>query len=415
MPILPPEPHLGAQSWLSDAGIQRVFDAIEAAGAEGRVVGGAVRNSLLQRPVSDIDIATTATPQEVIEAASTLGLKVIPTGVDHGTVTIVAKGTPYEVTTLRQDVETYGRQAKVVFGTDWGADARRRDFTMNALYVDRTGKIFDPLSGLDDCLSGKIRFIGDPEQRIQEDYLRILRFFRIFAEYGRGDLDHAGLTACIRQRDGLRHLSAERTGMEMKRLVIARRAAEVIPVMEDSGLLEITTGGVSKVADFKAFRSLDSEAEETRAAPLCFAVLAGFVDEDLDRIADRFRLSNADRTRMHQALGVALLVDAELGPDDMTELVYRHDRSAVIDGLLAVWARRRAQESDPSADTWFRNTLALVRSVTVPVFPVRGSDLIARGVAPGPVISAVLTDLEKRWIESGFELDKGALLATFKH
>ena len=199
--------------WLKSPGIQAVFAAIEQEGDEARVVGGAVRNTLLGHPVPDVDIATTASPETVMERARAAGLKPIGTGIDHGTITVVSSGYPYEVTTLREDVETFGRQARVVFGRNWTRDAERRDFTLNALYVDRHGRLHDPLGGLDDCLNRHVRFIGDPDTRIREDYLRILRFFRIYAAYGAGDMDADGLGACLRQRDGLRHLSAERIGL----------------------------------------------------------------------------------------------------------------------------------------------------------------------------------------------------------
>ena len=186
--------------WLTRKATQVVFDALSGEGVETRAVGGAVRNAFLKLPVAEVDLATTATPQEVIALAEKAGLKAVPTGIEHGTVTVIADGAPFEVTTLRRDVETFGRHAEVAFTRDWEADAKRRDFTLNALYADREGRVFDPLRGYDDLAAGRVRFIGDPAERIREDYLRILRFFRFNAYYGKGPLDEAGLKACVRER-----------------------------------------------------------------------------------------------------------------------------------------------------------------------------------------------------------------------
>ncbi|GGB34800.1 poly(A) polymerase [Roseibium aquae] len=405
-------PRLSNAPWLSAPGIQAVFRAVESLGEDIRAVGGAVRNTILECPVADIDLATTARPEAVLAAAEAAGLRSIPTGLDHGTVTIIADGAPYEVTTLRQDVETFGRQAKVVFGRDWRADALRRDFSMNALYADRAGTIHDPLNGLPDCLARRVRFIGDPATRIREDYLRILRFFRIHAAYGKGAFDNDGLLACIRQRDGLRQLSAERIGMEMKRLVAAPGAAEALAVMEDAGLLEITTAGVSRIADFRALRSLDQEAPETRHATLGFAVLSGFVDEDLDRIADRFRLSNAERNRMHGALrAAALMPQTPSGDVPIKTALYRVGREAAIEGVLAAWARARAKGAPPDVDEDFRAVLHAGRTLPIPDFPLKGRDFIEFGLAPGPELGRAMKALEAFWIDSGFDIGRDELLA----
>ncbi|WP_346891408.1 CCA tRNA nucleotidyltransferase [uncultured Roseibium sp.] len=402
---------LSSAPWLQTPAIQQVFDVVEQDGDRAMAVGGAIRNTLLGLPVADVDIATTALPGQVAARAGANGLKVVPTGIDHGTVTVISEGMAYEVTTLRQDVETYGRQARVVFGTSWIDDARRRDFTLNALYVDRHGEIYDPLGGLEDCLARRVRFIGDSGERIREDYLRILRFFRIHAAYGLGAPDPAGLSACIRERDGLRHLSAERIGVEMKKLVCAPLATDCLSLMEDSGLLEITTGGVSRIADFRALRSLDDVAEETRKPALGFAVLSGFVDEDLDRIADRFRLSNAERKRMHGALAAAK--DLSAGGDDpqVYRLLYRHGRESFIDGLLAVWAQARAGGTSAQREPVFSAALEQGRDLDIPVFPLKGADLMAAGLPAGPKIGETLKRLEDEWLDSRFSLSREEILA----
>ncbi|MES0880765.1 CCA tRNA nucleotidyltransferase [Roseibium sp. SCP14] len=395
--------------WLQVPGIQDVFSAIEQDGDQARVVGGAVRNTLLGHPVPDVDIATTARPEDVMRRAAQRGLKPVGTGLDHGTITVVSSGFPYEVTTLREDVETFGRQARVVFGRDWVKDARRRDFTMNALYVDRHGGLHDPLGGLEDCLERRVRFIGDPDKRIREDYLRILRFFRIYAAYGRGDMDAEGLGACLRQRDGLRRLSAERIGHEMRRLLRAPLAAIALRMMNDCGLWEIATGGLARIGDFEALRDLEAYAPEIRDPEVGLVVLVGFVREDLERICDRFRLSNAERKRMKTAWAASKALRAAEPFPQAASLVYEFGRQGAVDGLLAVWARQHAHNC---ADTEaFRKMLSEIRLQAIPEFPLKGADLIASGHRPGPGLGDLLKKLEDEWRESSFSLSKDDLIS----
>ncbi len=394
--------------WLTADGIQAVFQAVEQNGDTARVVGGAVRNTLLGHPVPDVDIATTALPEEVMKRTAEAGLKPIGTGLDHGTVTVVSNGFPYEVTTLREDVETYGRQARVVFGRDWTKDAERRDFTMNALYVDRHGRLHDPLGGLRDCLDRRVRFIGDPDTRIREDYLRILRFFRIYAAYGQGDLDGDGLSACLRQRDGLRHLSAERIGHEMRRLLRAPLGAPAVSMMNACGLWEIATGGLARTDDYESLRSLEDIAAEVRDPELGLVVLAGFVREDLERVRDRLRLSNAEGRRMQTAWAALKKLGQPPSFPPATALIYDFGRQGAIDGVLALWSRLRAREE--ADDDMFAGMLSELRTLPVPEFPLKGADLIAAGHAPGPALGDKLRELEADWRESGFSLGKQQLL-----
>jgi len=401
--------HILAQAdWLRTDGIQAVFSAIEQEGDEARVVGGAVRNTLLGHPVPDVDIATTAPPETVMQRARDAGLKPVGTGLDHGTVTIVSGGFPYEVTTLREDVETFGRQARVVFGRNWGRDAERRDFTLNALYADRHGRLQDPLGGLEDCLARRIRFIGDPEKRIQEDYLRILRFFRIYAAYGAGDMDPDGLGACLRLRDGLRHLSAERIGHEMRRLLRAPLAGAALSMMNDCGLWEIATGGLARIDDFLALRALAPVAEEVTDPELGLVVLGGFVREDLERICDRFRLSNAERGRMQTAWAAMKRFRQTQDLPEAKAQIYEFGRQGAIDGLLAHWAGQKAR--GVASDAIYEDLLSRLRQTASPIFPLKGADLIATGHAPGPALGDRLKRLETDWRDSGFSLSKEELI-----
>lgn len=394
--------------WLKAPALQALFDALEQHGDEARVVGGAVRNTLFDLAVSDIDLSTTALPGDVVRRVEAAGMKAVPTGIDHGTVTVVAKGVAYEVTTLREDVETHGRRATVRFGRDWLSDAMRRDFTMNALYADRDGKIFDPVGGLADLHARRVRFIGDPAARIAEDYLRILRFFRFHAQYGAGEPDAAGLHAVIEARDGLRHLSAERIGMEMRKLVAAPGAAETLALMSDTGLVEVVLAGVARIVDFRNLRRLDAVAPQTRSPALGLAALAGFVDEDIARISERMRLSNAERKRMLDALHLADRFAGRADTAFAREMAYRAGRVAALDGFLLHWARKGG---DP-LNKYFLEVFKAVKSFHPPAFPLKGRDLLAAGIASGPKVGETMAQLEARWIASGFALTREALLES---
>src|SRR6202165_4601770 len=280
--------------WLRSGPAARVLELLNRNGEEARVVGGAVRNALLKIPVADIDIATTALPDEVIRRARAAGIKSVPTGIEHGTVTLVVEGQPFEVTTLREDTETFGRKASVAFGRDWVADARRRDFTINGLSVDAGGVVHDHVGGLDDVFAKRVRFIGDPNQRIAEDYLRILRFFRIHAAYGAGEPDRAGYLACIAARAGLASLSAERVRMEMLKLMVAQGAPGAITAMADGGLLLPIFGGVAYTGPFAAMISAEHLLGLKPDPVRRLGALAVAVTEDAKRVAMRLRLTKGE-------------------------------------------------------------------------------------------------------------------------
>jgi len=288
--------------WFRSGPAARVLELLNGEGEEARVVGGAVRNALLNVPIGDVDIATTALPEEVMRRAKAASIKSVPTGIEHGTVTLVLETQPFEVTTLREDAETFGRKAKVAFGRDWVRDAERRDFTINGLSVDAEGRVHDYVGGLDDIAARRVRFIGDPDQRIEEDYLRILRFFRIHAAYGAGEPDRAGYLACIRGRTGLASLSAERVRVEILKLMVAGGAAVAATAMADGGLLLPLFGGVAYVGAFDAMISAE-QALSLPADPIRrLGALAVAVTEDARRVAARLRLTNAE-TRTLDSMG----------------------------------------------------------------------------------------------------------------
>ena len=388
-------------AFLSDPLVRQVLTLLSTDGEEARVVGGAVRNTLMGLPVADIDIATTALPQTVTERAEAAGLKVAPTGVEHGTVTVIGHRHIVEVTTLRQDVETDGRRAVVRFGRDWQADAERRDFTINALSVDLEGRLHDPVGGLADMAARRVRFIGSADRRIAEDRLRALRFFRFHAAYGAGTPDPEGLSAAIRARHDLTELSAERIGQEMRRLVIAEGAVPTIALMQESGILPLIAAGVG---DLVAFARLpEFERGEPPVAALRFAVLFGRVQEDTDRIATRFRLSNAERNRMRAALAAGLDAAAASSPADDHLALYRVGQGAFLDGLTLAGAKGLLSADDVALRT------ASAQAWTIPVFPLSGRDVVELGVDRGPLVGLLLKHLERGWIDEDFRADAAEL------
>ena len=269
-------PSLKDADWLKRPQVRHVFAALNKDGVTTRAVGGAVRNTLLGLPVAEIDLATTALPERVMTLARKAGLKAVPTGIEHGTVTVIADGIPFEVTTLRRDIETYGRHATVAFTQNWQEDARRRDFTLNALYAASDGTVFDPLGGYGDLIERRVRFIGDPSARIEEDYLRILRFFRFNAYYGKGPLDADGLAACVRLRADLEQLSAERVAGELKRILVAPQAVRAIETLFDYGLLTALLGGVPRLMRFARLVGAEEALGLAPDAALRLAALAVF-------------------------------------------------------------------------------------------------------------------------------------------
>lgn len=347
-----------------------------------------MRNTLLGQPVEDVDIATTATPDAVIARTTAAGLKPVPTGVEHGTVTVIANGRPFEVTTLRADVETDGRRAVVAFTREWGEDAIRRDFTMNAVYADRDGVLFDPVGGVDDALARRVRFIGSPEARIREDYLRILRFFRFHARYGHGVPDAEGLAACVALQDGLDRLSRERIGMEMRKLLLAPGAPETLALMHRHAILDRVVGG-------PAFPDRLSALPDTGRVPsmeLTLAVIAGEAPADADRLAERLRLSNAEREGIRALLTWSCALGPEPDEAAVRLAVYRAG-NGITAGALAHAAARAGKSGSPH--------LSLAATWTAPRFPLTGKDLLAAGVPPGPEVGARLKALEEEWIAGG--------------
>lgn len=392
--------------WLKSGPAARVLALLNGDGEEARVVGGAVRNALLNIPLGDLDIATTALPDEVARRAKAAGIKCVPTGIAHGTVTLVIDSKPVEVTTLREDTETFGRKARVAFGRDWVRDAERRDFTINGLSVDAEGRVHDHVGGLADIAARHVRFIGDAGQRIAEDYLRILRFFRMHAVYGTGELDRAGYLACIGGRAGLATLSAERVRMEMLKIMVAEGALVAVIAMGDGGLLQGICGGVTYTGPFAAMISAEKMLGLTPNPVRRLGALTVAVTEDARRIAARLRLTNAEAKAL-DSMGHRWWRLADMDAARARRRLYRLGEEQYRDRLLLAWAR--SGERHDAA--YWREFATLPQRWTAPKFPLKAADFIARGIAEGPALGHVLTLAEDAWLAADFPLAPSALSA----
>ena len=382
-----------------------VMAALTAGGGEARFVGGAVRNALLGEKVTDVDIATPLTPDDVTARLRKAGLQAVPTGIEHGTVTAIAEGKPFEVTTLRRDVSTDGRRAVVAFTKDWAEDAGRRDFTMNALYASADGEIFDPTGGVEDLKAGRVRFVGDPATRIREDYLRILRLFRFHAWYGKGAIDKAALAAATAEKAGLKKLSGERLQKELLKLLAARDPVAVLGEMEKAGILSEILPGLS-LARLQGLVRLDDEEHIPPDAILRLAALLPG-DKAVESLAEKLKFSNADSTRL-VALSNAGKIPPGLSEQQARALLYRHGAAQFRDTVRLHWAA-----DGKHAQQW-RALLQLADKWQRPKFPLDGRDAMSAGVKEGPAVGKILVELENWWIESDFKPDRATLLARLK-
>ncbi|RDJ25334.1 CCA tRNA nucleotidyltransferase [Bosea caraganae] len=378
--------------FLARPGVAQVLALLNGAGEEARVVGGAVRNLLLGEPASDIDLATTALPTETMRRAKAAGFKAIPTGIEHGTVTLAADGESFEVTTLRRDVETDGRHATVAFGRDFSEDALRRDFTVNALGLDSEGRVHDYCGGLADLVARRIRFIGDAAERIREDYLRILRFFRFHARYGAGSLDEAGLKACIAGRAGLDGLSRERVRAELLKLLVAPGAVQAVEAMAGGGLLMPVLGGVPYLSRFAAVAG--GKGGEQVYPAFRLAALAVAAKEDALRLRERLRLSNEEFDRIERIAGAleGLSGRGEIpGVAALRHLAHRLGADAVAGGLVLLAAGSDGMSTQQ----------AIAELGRTPAFLPSGRDVMKRGIPAGPDIGRVLESARHGWVEAG--------------
>ena len=389
-------PSLSRSAWLNEPSLQRVFALIAEAGGEARVAGGAVRNGLLGEPVGDIDIATTFPPQDIMAVFKAAGLSVHPTGIDHGTVTVVVDHTPYEITTLRRDVQTDGRRAVVAFTDDWKEDALRRDFTINSLYCDARGTIYDYANGYADVLRKRIIFVGAPKLRIEEDNLRILRFFRFLAAYEKMTADPKSLAACVRLKKGLLGLSAERIAREMFKLLTGPSAVPVLKLMAKHKVLKNI---IPHTEEFRVIARLPRE-------PLLRAFVLAKKPETLREV---WRLSN-NHTRRIESLRNGTAPTPKLPALEQRKLLYAMGSEAWGDSVHLAWAKSRASLTDRA----WRRLLTLPSRWVIPRFPVTGRDLLDLGFPSGPDLGRELKRLEDQWAASDFKLTKNELLQSIK-
>jgi len=370
---------------------------------ETRIVGGAVRNALLGRPVTEVDCTTTMLPEAIVERAKAAGFKAVPTGIEHGTITVIVAGEPYEITTLREDVETDGRHAVVHFGRDFVLDAMRRDFTINALSLGLDGRLYDYTDGVADLAARRVRFIGDARTRIREDYLRIMRFFRFHAEYAQTDPDPEGLAASGAERQGLAILSKERIRHELLRLLVARRAEDTIRILADHGFLTWLLGGAAEFGRLSRVAAYDTEDP----VPVWrLAALAVMVEEDAERLRELLRLSNDEHKKLvayADLLGRLKTWALPLDAAAVRRLAADHQVET-----LAIVLAATTGEPFPIVHADAREALDRFRSGTepVPVFPLRGADLVEGGIPKGPRIGELLAQARQAWLAEGCRTDE---------
>ncbi len=392
------------QGWMTAPHTRAVMAALNGDhGDRARFVGGCVRNALLGVPVEDVDIATALDPEAVATAMERAGIKVVPTGIAHGTLTAIVDGEPYEITSLRKDVETFGRRAVVAFTTNWAEDAQRRDFRVNAIYARQDGSLYDPFGGLRDIAERRIVFIGDAHDRIAEDHLRILRFYRFTAWYGH-EIDPAGHQACVQMAETLKALSAERIWKELKRLLIAPDPTFTVKAMQEGHVLsQVLTGRI----DFNLFLAIinaDRGKSRTPDPLLRLAALMGGDEAAMIALCRQMKASNAELASVQALLAPvkALALTPEAGPDMLARAVVAVGRDAVESRLRLAEARQGGDADD---------AIAFVRGFEAPIFPLKGRDLLDAGFEAGPDMGELLKQLEHDWVESDFTLTRDALLA----
>ncbi|MEP3653750.1 MAG: CCA tRNA nucleotidyltransferase [Litorimonas sp.] len=396
--------------WMQTDAVMSLFEAMP----EGslRFVGGCVRNALWDEPVGDIDLACQLEPEAVVTALKTAGIRNIPTGIDHGTVTAVIDGTPYEITSLRRDVETDGRRATVAYTKDWAEDAQRRDLTINSLYADVNGQVFDPTGkGLDDLKARKFRFVGDAAQRVQEDYLRILRFFRFLAWYGGHEkVDAASLKACREHQSGIKKLSAERVWMEMKKLLSARNPVRTCHIMLTNGILETVFPEANNVDGLEALVKLEAR-EGIKPDPL-LRLMAMSAREPLQMalLTKRLKMSKSETARLRGWADDGAQLSTDMAERDRLAAIYKSGKTVIFDRARL----RAAGEPDPIQSSRWMVLADLALGWQAPIFPVTGKDLARAGVPKGPGMGKALKALEALWVRSGFSTEKPQLLAALK-
>jgi len=395
---------------MTDPATVDVVTALAAKGSTVRFVGGCVRDTLLGRPVKDVDIATPDTPERVVALLTAAGIKTVPTGLAHGTITAVTRDRHFEVTTLRRDVDTDGRHATVEFTDEWEADAGRRDFTFNALYADRDGTIYDPTGGLDDLAEGRVRFVGDAAVRIEEDHLRILRFFRFVAYFGRTAPDADAVAACEARVDLLKTLSAERVAAEVLRTLSAPEPTAALALMGSVGVLQAVLPEATRLEVMPRLRDIEvSSGFEPNALLRLASLMAPQTGAAIaSRLARRLKLSNADKRRLTAYVAPPVAITPNMSSGQVHAALYRAGYRLFTDLVFLAWARLGKQHDD------FIRLLQDAARWDIPVFPITGDDLKSGGIPEGPEIGQLLEELEGWWVEGDFRADREACLQRLR-
>ena len=415
-----PVGELPPQDWLEAEETRAVMAALSAGGAQPRFVGGCVRDALAHRPVKDIDIATPDSPERVIELLTQAGLRAVPTGLAHGTITAIAKGKPFEITTLRRDVETDGRHAKVAFTDDWIADSARRDFTINALSCRTDRQIYDPFGGIADLAAGRIVFVGDAGKRIDEDVLRLLRYFRFYAHFGHPPADTPALHACRARAGRLSELSGERIATEMLKLLAAPDPLPALVLMQWAGALAELLPDAADLGRLRALSFLESRGVRHSSVAIDpLRRLAALLKPDDGHAADlasRLRLSNAQTERLIGLASPEIVPDRLMDQATQRRLLYRLGSERFVDLTLLAWAQFRSEDGHvpPGDNGRWMAMLDLAGAWKIPDFPVRGEDVVALGIPAGPEVGRRLNALRDWWEEQDFRPSRTELLGRLK-
>jgi len=408
-----PAGRIDPPSWMTEPATRRVLDAVAAGGRPVRFVGGCVRDAILGRPVGDLDLATPEMPERVLALLRDAGLKAVATGLDHGTVTAVTDARAIEITTLRHDVETDGRHAVVAFTDDWAADAARRDFTINALFCAADGTVYDPVGGWPDLRAGRVRFVGDPDRRIREDYLRILRFFRFQAHYGAGASDPAALAAAGRHAEGLTRIAAERRRAELLKLLAAPDPTPVVKIMQTHGVLAQISHGLSETDTLETLVGIEQAMNQTPDALRRLGALLQSSPNAATAVAEGLRLSRHQVSRL-AALRQPSLPSAPVSPGPALRAALYRDGPRTVRDRMLVAAAIRARSGEALDHRRLAAALAEIDAWTPKELPVDGADVKALGVSAGPRVGALLRAVEDWWLARDFEPDRQACLARLR-
>ena len=398
---------LHPQTWMIAPETQKVMQALLENGGDARFVGGCVRNALVNRKVLDIDIATPLPPEQVIERLKHHKIAYAPIGLKHGTVTAIVDGHPFEITTLRLDVVTFGRHAEVKFTDDWKTDASRRDFTINAMFATLDGDIYDPFGGVEDLRNGVVRFVGEPETRIHEDVLRILRFFRFYAHFGRGAPDAAALKACADAAKEVAKLSAERIRQEVLKLLESDQCPSTWQLMVGWGIVTHFLPEATNIMALENLVRYEAQLESPAFALRRLAALLEVTPAGLPHVMQELKLSNDQSAQLSVMLNPGVSVSMQMDELAVRKLVYKYSNDTARSLLLLTAARTGEQES-------LKPLYHAATTFQAPAFPLRGEDILKIGRKPGPEVGRVLGIIEDWWIAEDFRPDRAACLQRLR-